>query len=128
MLEDSNYCTILYTGHVGCFTPLDENDLPEDHVESYAHGWATTYKNRIVIFADTFQDQLTSLNYDSIIKTTMHELLHNFGLHHCDTTNNCIMNGPNLNAVQNLLTCSVCTDNTNAFKFKLYNMSKEDLS
>ena len=117
LLKNGEQTNILYTGHRGCYSD------GSSHSTQHAYGWAYTGGNRIVVMSALFNTPLSSGNIDDILKTTVHEHLHNFGASHCDKSEDCIMSKNTSTINVNLTMCTACRNTVNQNKYQLYKMS-----
>lgn len=117
LLKNGEQTNILYTGHRGCYSD------GSSHSTQHAYGWAYTGGNRIVVMSALFDTPLSNGNIDGILRTTVHEHLHNFGAPHCDKSEDCIMSKNTSDINANLKMCTACRNIVNQNKYHLYKMS-----
>lgn len=127
-LYNSSQINMYFTGYKACYGVVNRDEFDEiidsetyHQNAPYANAWSGTNRNDVLILAYTARDNIATGNYDTIIKTVSHELLHNLSVQHCDGSVPCIMKGANTYICQNLPICDICYGTANSNKLKLYN-------
>lgn len=126
-IQTSVQTNILFTDYKTCYGYVvrDENgvlDLSQTIHEdsSRTNAWSFVSGSGILVLADNLRSNFSNQNFDNVIRTTMHEMLHTVGVPHCDSVV-CIMNSQEINVTQNLSMCEECQDVFEQNKLKLYN-------